>query len=71
MNADRTRYETQSFRFLLIRVLRFSHMILRFFGFYPNYFTESLRIFEFGINDEDLNHSLSVKIQLLMGRVRG
>ena len=44
-NADRTRNETQFFHFLLILARCVSHVILRLFGFYPNYF--SLRTLDF------------------------
>ena len=43
-DTDRNRYETHFFRFLLIRALRSFHVILRFFGFYPNYFLFGLLI---------------------------
>ena len=37
-NAERARYETYLFSFLLIQVLRFCHAILCVFRFHPNYF---------------------------------
>ena len=47
-SADRARYETYLFSFLLIQVLCFCRVILCFFGFHPNYFPfRALNFFTF------------------------
>ena len=47
-SADRARYETYLFSFLLIQVLCFCRVILFFFGFHPNYFPlRALNFFTF------------------------